>query len=270
MVLLSVKSIQGKRDYMEDCYAYIEKEGIIVAMVCDGHGGDEVAKKTAKELPGRIHRAIKNVQGSNLQHAQKIQEVIRQWGDEIYDSSSGSTLTGIVTKGNIVYFYNIGDSRTCTAIDPKANIYMLQPKFDKNGKLSSKIFIDLKKGRFFCTIDHDYTLQLEVDRVKARGGKIVGERLNGILSVTRALGDIDVGIGLENVPDVFWTHRSAVLAPIAMYSDGLYEPHRYNPKANFNDDYLYTVALKHGADGVVKYAYENESEDNITAMLVKI
>ena len=269
MTLLSVKSIQGKRDYMEDRYAYI-KDHITVAMVCDGHGGYQVAAKTANELPGLLLNGLKTFQGSNLQNALKIRDIVRGWGDALIRARSGSTLTGIVAKDDTVYFYNVGDSRSCTVVDPNVNIYMLQPQFDDEGELSKRIYVDFTTTKFFCTVDHDHTQPSEVERVKKCGGSISSERLNGILSVTRALGDGDVGPGVCSVPDVYWVKRSAIRGPILMYSDGLYEPHRYNPKVNFKDDNLYNICLRRGCGDVVKYAYDNGSDDNITAMLVDI
>jgi serine/threonine protein phosphatase PrpC len=270
MVLLSVKSIQGRREYMEDRYAYIEEDNIIIAMVCDGHGGYQVAADTARELPQRILRVLQQTVGTHVKHAEVIRNTVMDWGHEMRTHLSGSTLTGVAVKNDIVYMFNVGDSRTCIQIAPGAFVYMLKPIFNHQGQHVDRILVDYTQTQFFCTPDHDSDSNNEVIRVNATGGKISGKRLNGILSVTRALGDGDVGPGISSVPDIFWVKRQSVLGPALLYSDGIYELQRYKSDVNFDDKYLYYLANQYDSDTVVKYAYEKGSDDNLTAMLVSL
>lgn len=270
MVLLSVKSIQGKREYMEDRYAYMEKNNITVAMVCDGHGGFHAAAATIKNLPHMIYNALLQPRNTNVKYAEAIRVVIMDWGKEIKGYHSGSTLTGIAIKDDIVYIYNVGDSRTCMQVKPTGFIYTLTPIFNDIGEFVERIHINYIQPQFFCTIDHDGELTTEAKRVNNAGGKIVNKRLNGILSVTRALGDTDVGPGLSSVPDVSWVKRSVVNGPILMYSDGIYEPQRYGKEEAFNDRYLYYLATKFNSEVLVNYAYNNGSDDNLTALLISV
>ncbi len=268
MVLLSVKSIQGKREYMEDRYAYLEDKGIIVAMICDGHGGYQVAAETAQDLPGLILKALHKTQGTNVKHAEAIRAVIMAWGDDMHAHRSGSTLTGVAMKNGIVYIFNLGDSRTCMQLASDAFIYMLKPLFDHRGNFVNKSFIDYARTQFFCTIDHDGDSNDEINRVNAAGGIIVEKRLNGILSVTRALGDADVGTGISHVPDVYWVKKQSVIGAALMYSDGIYVLQRYRRNANFGDRYLHYLANHFNTEVLVKYVLDSGSDDNLTAMLV--
>ena len=268
MVLLSVKSIQGKREYMEDRYAHIERNGMMVAMVCDGHGGYQVADDTARDLPSLILRALQKTVGTNVKHAEAIRNVIIEWGDVTHNRHSGSTLTGVAMKDGIVYTFNVGDSRTCMQLVPGSFVYTLKPVFNHRGQHVNRILIDYAQSQFFCTTDHDGHSNDEVTRVKTTGGTISGERLNGILSVTRALGDVDVGPGVSHVPDIYWVKLESLAGPAFLYSDGIYEMQRYQSKENFDDRYLYDLALQQGSEAVVDYAYEKGSDDNLTAMLV--
>lgn len=273
MVLLSVKSIQGKRDYMEDRYAYLERNGIIIAMVCDGHGGDKIADLTAQELPKKLLAVLSKITGTNVAHAAAIRDTIIDWGSQVFKIKSGSTLTGIAVKNGIVYVYNVGDSRTCFKLIPNTFVYHLVPTFDSNGDFNvEKIIINYSQQQFFCTVDHDPDSKVEQTRIKNAGGRIVGERLNGILSVTRALGDADVGNGISAIPDVYWTNQSNIISPVFMYSDGIYEPQRYakNGEQKFDNRYLHYLATMFGSEVVVKYAYDNGSDDNITALVVRV
>jgi serine/threonine protein phosphatase PrpC len=265
MVLLSVESIRGHRDYMEDRYAYIEKAGILIAMVCDGHGGYQVAEDTSKELPQRLLKTLKKDWKTNVATAMAIRNVIIEWGLEMKHRQSGSTLTGIAVKDSTMYVYNIGDSRTCFR-SKGSHIYQLLPVFDRNGKYNSGLQIEYSFKQFFCTKDHNSMDSREVARVVSAGGQIIRKRLNGTLSVTRALGDSDVGPGLDHIPDVYWLKKSAVLGSIVMFSDGIYEPF---VEDNCNE-IIKSVAEKYGAEVLVKYAYCKRSEDNLTAMVVSL
>nr|QBK87635.1 MAG: protein phosphatase 2C [Marseillevirus LCMAC201] len=266
MVLLSVKSIQGRREYMEDRYAYLEDKGIIIAMICDGHGGYQVAAETIKNLPQLILDALHKTQGNYVKHSEAIRSTIMNWGSDMRTHHSGSTLTGVVMKNDTIYIFNLGDSRTCMKLAPSTFIYMLKPSFNFRGVFMDRILVDYAQPQFFCTTDHDGESD-EYTRVNSSGGKIVGKRLNGILSVTRALGDEDVGPGISYVPDVYWVKKERVIGPILMYSDGIYEPQRSN-NVNFDDRNLYYIANRFNTDVLVTYAYNKGSDDNLTAMLV--
>lgn len=269
MVLVSVNSVQGRREYMEDRYAYHEKDGIIVAMVCDGHGGFQVAAKTANSLPHRIMDALKQFSGSHVKNAEAIRNAILEWGSEMKNHHSGSTLTGVAIKNDIVYVYNIGDSRTCAELNPRSIVYRLSPLFNlRNGNFIDTLRVDFTTTNFVCTTDHDGYNNDESARVRASGGQITGERLNGILSVTRALGDGDIGPGISFTPDIYWFKQKDLADPIVMYSDGIYELQRYRSNADFSDKYLYQYAINNGAEALVQYAYKNGSDDNLTTMIV--
>ena len=266
MVLLSVKSIQGRREYMEDRYVYLEDKGIIIAMVCDGHGGYQVAAETVKNLPQLIFNALHKTRGNNVKNSEAIRNAIMTWGSDMSTHRSGSTLTGVAMKNDTIYIFNLGDSRTCLKLAPGAFIYMLKPAFDRRGIFVDRVLVDYAQKQFFCTTDHDGETD-EHTRVYSYGGKIVGKRLNGILSVTRALGDADVGPGISHVPDVYWVKKELVIGPALMYSDGIYEPQRSN-NVNFDDHNLYYIANHFNTDVLVTYAYNKGSDDNLTAMLV--
>lgn len=256
--MFDVKTIQGKREYMEDYYAFLHQYGITVAMVCDGHGGDTVSKTTVKELPKKIINKLITVKGTNVKNAISIREVIMNWADEMKNEKSGSTLTGIAIKDGILYVYNLGDSRTVFPLRANSFIFMLKPVFH-NGKFQSQILVDYEKPSFFTTIDHDPKNPVEITRIKESGGKIIGNRLEGILSLTRAFGDTDVKPG--TVPDIFWTKWNNIAGPVLMYSDGLYETEKYN------DMQLYKMAVNGGVSKLVNKVYEDGSNDNITALL---
>jgi len=274
-MLLSVKSIQGNREYMEDKYIYIEDEsnGTILSFICDGHGGDKTSTMTIKWLSPLLLNTMKkfNKNMTNIEISIIIRKTIMQWGSEIKQQKSGATLTGVIKYNNIVYVFNIGDSRTVMRLKNKSKIYFLRPQWSSTGRYDpSVIKTEHYNLNFFKTIDHDDTNKIEVARVKSAGGKITNNRLNGILSVTRALGDKDIGKGLSYVPDIYWTYVTNIRGPIVMYSDGIYEMQRYETDKNFRDEYLYEIATTKNAGELVKYAHENGSDDNLTVLVITL
>ncbi len=271
MLTTSVKSIQGKRDYMEDRYVYLERKGITIAFVCDGHGGYQVAELVKRILPDILYSYIDQFKPhySNLIKAKLIRKALLYVGKYLYEptNSSGTTLTGIVADKTSVFIFNIGDSRTCFKTHGKT-IYFLDPVFTSGGFID-EVRVKPINPDLFCTFDHDATNTTEVKRIYAAGGKIVGERLNGTLSVTRTIGDYDIKPGLSFVPDIFWTDRNNVAGPILLYSDGIYEPERIG-KSNFDKNAIYYIGSQYGSIGLVNYAYLNGSEDNLTVLSVRL
>jgi len=274
MGILSKASTNGRRNYMEDRCVCLEENNTIVAMVCDGHGGYHSAEETITKLP-RLLLDITDT-NDNLTFSIKLRDVINNFANRLKNYKSGTTLTGVIIQEmddgkKTVFIYNIGDSRTMFKLKSNSLSYMYKlNSFDNNGKLSVKPIVEAYQTDFFVTKDHDHTNENEKIRVYNEGGRLEGsdKRLNGVLSVTRAIGDADIGMGLSNIPDIYWTPLDNLNGPILMYSDGIYEPGRYFKNLNFEDKMLYTVATNFNCNVLVNYAFENNSEDNLTALLI--
>lgn len=265
--MLSYKSIQGRREYMEDRVGMING-GNKVVCVFDGHGGEEMAEKASQNLPAILHDSLKDFNGSNIQVAHLIQQNLIEYGTLNRNTKSGCTCTGALNKNDAIFIFNIGDSRTCTHLHPNKEIYWLRPEFTLDGKYSGKNTIKVLKTNFFVSRDHDPGMKSECERIKNVGGSISNGRLNGILSLTRAYGDHGVGTGLCYIPDVFWIPKSSINGPVLSYSDGISEP--YQDETNLDKHFLYHFAEKHGADSLVDLATQNGSSDNITAVLYNL
>jgi len=271
---------------MEDRYSYFEKNGTIISFVCDGHGGYTTAERTVKELTQILYENLllydESDIKSNINQSLVIRNTINNWGIEVKeynrknDDHSGTTLTGFVSRDNTVYIFNVGDSRTCVLLKPSSHVYKLPAQYDYNGNFMDKTVVNYTETNFFVTEDHDPLNKTELERIFNANGKIFDERLNGILSLTRAIGDIDIGKGLSFVPDMYWIKKDDILGPVIMFSDGLYEPGRYmtpgkgkKVNVNFSNIHLYYLAKKNAKE-LVDYAYENGSEDNLTVLVVSV
>jgi serine/threonine protein phosphatase PrpC len=262
MKIKSATSIKGKRDYMEDSASFVVGSKSIIT-VCDGHGGDSLSKKTVKELP---HLLMKIDSKSPLENAIDIQTIIINYGDSVYRTKAGTTLTGAIEYGDYIYVFNVGDSRTSIHMKEPTTVNYIKPVFNEEGEFSeSKHFIF--ETTFFTTIDHDSTLLDEQNRIKNAGGVLVGDRLNGILNVTRTLGDNGVGPGLNHTPDVYWINKKDIIA-IVVYTDGVYQ-NMPNHRDIQQKHLLYHIAEKYGSEMLIKYAFNNNrSEDNITVVVL--
>lgn len=169
-VMYAVSSMQGWRSTMEDAHTAITSYGNTGASffgVFDGHGGNAVADYSGTELYKKI------LDSSNFQQG-RYEEAIRSgyYGlDEDIkkeprmrrDSSGSTAVVAILTKENILYVSNAGDSR---------------------------IVISTRDGKSIpLTQDHKPTLPTELKRIRKAGGFVECGRVNGSLALSRALGD---------------------------------------------------------------------------------
>jgi serine/threonine protein phosphatase PrpC len=264
MKVKSASSFKGRREYMEDTASHISKDGISVALVCDGHGGDSMSKRCSKELPVYLLQAKSK---DSIQKALEIRQIIVNFGNATKRTKSGTTVTGILDDGDFLYIFNVGDSRTSVHMKNVGEVFHLKSEFDGNNVCRS-IVSKFNTG-FFTTIDHDASLKDEQVRIAGTEGVLVGDRLNGILNVTRTLGDNGIGPGLCHVPDVFWIAKKDIMNPVVMYSDGIYEPIK-GDQSDEKKHLIYHIAEKHGAEALVANAYNSGSSDNLTAIVMEL
>lgn len=266
MKIRSATSIKGRREYMEDSASFIEHNGRSVVVVCDGHGGDSMSKKCSKELPVILvqTKPLENP----IQTATDIRRSIMEFGEASKRTKSGTTVTGVVDDNEWIYIFNIGDSRTSVHLIPDGKVYHLKPVFGDGGKIEKSVVI-LYHTPFFTTADHDSNHEDEASRIELSSGILMGDRLNGILNVTRTLGDNGVGPGLDYTPDIYWIKRSDIVGPIFMYTDGVYETFK-DDRSIEKKHMLYHMAEKWNTENLVQHMVNEGSSDNITAVLVDL
>ena len=157
----------GRRPTMEDaCVAAGEFAGPKTQFfaVYDGHGGKEAAHYCAEKL----HEII----AQNYTRGESIQPIIKKAIHEVNQyvisrwEFAGTTAAIAVIVDSMIYTANVGDSR----------VILIQP----NGKAKR------------MTFDHKATAPKERRLVIKRGGTIFQGRVNGILMLSRAIGDATV------------------------------------------------------------------------------
>jgi serine/threonine protein phosphatase PrpC len=185
----------GERKYQEDRAVTRRLDnGDVVLAILDGHGGDMVADFVQGRLltmDSPISAAAApaaDVAASPAAAAEWWLELDRQCCQ--HDSSSGTTLCAVRVSADRrrLCFFNIGDSR--------AALIRVAAVADGGGGGGSSIV--------FRTTDHcvEEGNQLEQAGVVDRGGFIRNGRVNGVIAVTRSLGDVSLKPALSALPDV--------------------------------------------------------------------
>lgn len=186
---VSVCSIQGKREYMEDEY-YISDDSLFVG-VYDGHGGDSVSKYVKKSLYSYFYQSLPPRQTKS---SWTNEEIIRA-----INSGFKSIERDIIPLNNWRH-------QGCTAALLYVNILNnLNEKSIITANIGdSRIVLSRNKKAIDLTVDHKPNSASERERIEALGGKVLWHglvdskghpiphtgvyRVNGNLALSRAIG----------------------------------------------------------------------------------
>ncbi|CAI7793448.1 unnamed protein product, partial [Closterium sp. NIES-53] len=207
---------RGRKAVMEDTYqalmGFAGRESDAFFGVFDGHGGTAAAKFAAAELAGHVAQAAAR-RGANASAAALVEgylETDRRFLDQNVASGT-SCLTCWATPGRLLLAH---------AGDCKAVL--------------------VKGGRAVAlTEDHRASREDEQARITALGGFVDTAtgmpRVQGILAVTRGIGDAHLKTFITPQPDVAQVRVGADCSALILASDGLWD----------------VVALQEGADVVM-------------------
>ncbi|CAO3634017.1 unnamed protein product [Cunninghamella blakesleeana] len=170
-VIYGASCMQGWRISMEDDHTTIPEynnTGASFFAVFDGHGGLEVAKYSGQHL-------YKRIMDADAFKENRIKEALKEGflgididlrADPLYETvPSGCTaVSTLITKDNVLYCANAGDSRAVLSVSGRA--------------------IALSQ-------DHKPTNEKETLRIRKAGGHVEFGRVNGNLALSRALGDFE-------------------------------------------------------------------------------
>lgn len=236
---------QGKRQYMEDRIIIKLNKTNCFFSVLDGHGGSHCAnfmKKNLypifvlekKKLKNDIQKSLLNtyIKADNLFLKQNIK--------------SGSTACSLFIDNNNNKFYvaNTGDSRIISYHDNR--------------------IIQL-------SIDHKPDSPKEQHRIYRTGGFVKYGRLNGILAMSRSLGDINLkGNGLSCLPDIITGNIKNQIKYFIIASDGLYDVMTNSDIINFINKKLNRgIPKKEIVKQLVNHAIINKNSlDNVSAIII--
>ena len=233
-------------DYMEDCILSLNnfnKESYRhLFCVFDGHGGDLTAKLCVKKYPEIFKKCLLE---NPLDYEQALKNSFTLMDKEIEKIKAqevGNTGTVVFINNKLLYCANVGDSSCCL----------------------------IGKTAEFITTEDKCTNKKEKKRIEKEGGKIIDDRINGILAVSRGFGDFDLkNKGLICEPHIVKKLIDSNLNYCVIASDGVWDilspedvskiifAHKDN---NFNNI----------AKIIVETAKERGSEDNISCIVIEL
>lgn len=170
----SVKSIKSNRDTMEDEFSIKTTPHYSIFGVYDGHGGQSASKFCKKHMIPyleknleKIIRKKKNIAEHIDKHIKKVfSDIDNEFGHTKYSLDTGTTAIVSIITDKLIILINCGDSRGILG-DDEGNILLV-------------------------TRDHKPNDCSERNRIKKADGNIISGRIDGILNLSRAIGDFDL------------------------------------------------------------------------------
>ena len=233
-------------DYMEDCILCMNnfnKESYRhLFCVFDGHGGNLTAKLCVKKFPEIFKKCLMD-NPSDYELALKNSFCLMDKEIEKIEAKEvGNTGTVVFINNKLLYCANVGDSSCC---------------------------LIGKKCAEFITTEDKCTNKKEQKRIEKAGGKIIDERLNGILAVSRGFGDFDLkNQGLTCQPHIYKKLIDLSLNYCVLASDGVWDalsPAEVSKIAFDNKNNFKEIAKI-----IVETAQERGSEDNISCIVIEL
>ena len=233
-------------DYMEDYVLSINsfnKEGHKhLFCVFDGHGGDETAKLCVKRYPEIFAKCLTDNPFDYELAIKQSFSLMDKEVEELNATEMGNTATVVFIVNKLLYCSNVGDSSCC--------------------------LISEKKGEFLSIDDKIVINEKETNRIKKCGGEVIDDRLNGVLCITRGIGDFDMKKkGLICEPHIAKKLIDHSLKYCVIASDGVWDV--IKPK----DAHKIAMELndpKKIAQKLVEEAMARGSEDNISCICVEL
>lgn len=274
-----VSQRQGRRPSMEDFYTariMPSRKSDTFLSIFDGHGGKAAAKKAAELLPLLITSTpLERGQFQSVEAYEELEEIFKNQKE-----NSGTTAVSVYIKKN--------DDAESTSP------YILEVAWTGD---SRAIYVRKDGSIAFETTDHKPTDVSENKRIKDAGGflmmgRVVNEKLDKALAVTRAIGDYGIKQetkGIVATPEVrklnvFPRHHFMILA-----SDGVWDVIDNEEAVKIVQDALKNIAppspdnvpnetaLEAGssfstiqaARALRDAAYNRGSKDNVSAMIIE-
>lgn len=172
-----------KRKSNEDTFCIVENffEDVNLYCIFDGHGGNEVSEYLKNNFPTILKEELINQNFIFDEFDEDKWKKCLQISFDVIECNlskscdSGSTLVVLmIDEDKYCYFGNVGDSIGC----------ILNEQIEEIG------------------VKHRLNLASEVERVEKSGGFVFGNRVNGILEISRAIGDFSMKPEVSTEPYV--------------------------------------------------------------------
>ncbi|ETV71395.1 hypothetical protein, variant 1 [Aphanomyces astaci] len=242
--------MQGKRPYMEDRHTVVGTlngdPSSSFYGVFDGHGGDGASEYCVASLCSNVITDPAFAHDPKLALSRgfvKTDKDYIQLADR-YNKDDGTTAIAVVVRGDTIYVANVGDSRA-----------VLIKKSGDAVPLSS---------------DHKPNRPDERERVTNMGGHVIFWgvwRVEGILAVSRAIGDRMLKPYVIAEPELIETQRTEDDLCLVLASDGVWD---VLSNADVARLVLQSETPQLAAKTIMEYSYQRGSQDNICALVVDL
>lgn len=252
---ISACSIQGYRESMEDYYNIITYRNFIGIGLYDGHSGNAISKKLAREFVISLYKKIKYKTKRKKNYDIKyINQIIYNFFIE-YDNelrklnfkNEGSTAVILLIINNNIYIANCGDSRCI--------LY--------NGK---ELFIKTK--------DHKPNDPTEYARIIKTNHKVKEDRIDSLINISRTFGDFtfkDNGKHINAIipnPSIYNSNIDYCKFAV-MISDGISNVITDKEICKYIDNRLYIGdKLSSICKNIINYCLYKNSCDNMSIVII--
>ena len=239
------------RRVMEDAHVVVDPldtvDGHTYGLYCifDGHGGRSAAQHAAKVFPDKVREVLRRP-GETME--ERMQDIFLEADQSIKDA-------GIDFPGCCALICLVD------ACDGQRTLH-----FANAGDSTGYVLTDA--GAEAMSVEHNTKNPDEVARITNCGGMVFSGRVNGVIAVTRSLGDHHMKQWIVNEPYV----KEHAVAPqdryVLLSCDGLFESLDIDTVRSVvaqNKESL-TVCTK----ALVQLAITKGSTDNITVILVQL
>jgi|EP00669_Euglena_mutabilis_P011691 protein phosphatase len=251
----AVAAMTGYRESMEDAHCMHCRDQFGLFGVFDGHGGAHCSHFCATKLPLEIAKRELPISDDDVTRITlQIDDEYRRNGGSAGSTACYCIVTATENEEFLVQVVNVGDSRLIVGRNGGAECVPM-------------------------TQDHKPTVKGERQRIERAGGFVEADRVDGILAVSRAIGDFEYKSGpggplVQKViarPDV--THVTCTSNDwLLIACDGVFEGHFSNEDVVRHVRNLMKVHsddISQVACGVCDEALKRGSTDNVTCMIVQ-
>ncbi|KAI3449682.1 hypothetical protein Pfo_006347 [Paulownia fortunei] len=308
-------TLQGHREYQEDrvtCNVDMklpfsgeggpEEITVGIAAIFDGHGGEEASEMASTKLSNYFfmhvvftayNRALPSNKENHELHTIKssqtsppvidhhslrpileeallrtIQDIDSEFSKEALDKGyiSGSTATIVLLINGEFLVANVGDSKALLCSQKVLSHH------DAEGGSLREVYAEE------LTRDHHPDREDEKARIEAAGGfvsKSSVPRVNGILAVSRAIGDVYLKrYGVTADPEVTgWRRFTSENSYLVVSSDGIFETLTPQNVCDIVHDKASKSSSEHVTasslpDWIIRHAFRTGSTDNLSAIVI--
>jgi len=209
--------------------------------IFDGHGGKQVVDFVTSNFVSTLDEKLSSDPG------QALEETYSSLNEQIMTQNfkeSGCTAVTALMVGNVLYIANIGDTNAILRRN-------LKPKV--------------------LTVEHNAFSESEAKRIQEMGGVIIGGKILGVLSTTRAFGDLNLKPYVITDPYIKKVRIAEDDTHLILACDGLWDVVPFDDAIDEINREIESGRneCQHLADHLKNLALTNGSTDNITVIVIE-